>query len=47
MSSWTAVTIGWLSVIGGLGAYAASILWRSRRVAARVAPERRRWMGSE
>jgi hypothetical protein len=44
MKPWTAVTIGWLSVVGGLAAYAGSIVWRARRVAARVVPERRRWM---
>jgi hypothetical protein len=46
MTGWTAVVTGWIAVIGGLGAYAASIIVRARRLAPRVAPERRRWMGS-
>jgi hypothetical protein len=44
MNDWTYVTIGWVSVIGGVGAYALSIVLRARRLAARVAPERQRWM---
>lgn len=34
---------GYVATVGGLGAYAAWILVRGRRLSARVAPERRRW----
>lgn len=34
---------GYVITVGGLGAYAAWILVRGRRLSARVAPERRRW----
>ena len=44
MNDWSYVTIGWVAVIGGVGSYALSIVFRARRLAARVAPERRRWM---
>ena len=46
MNEWSYVTIGWLSVLGGVGAYALSIVLRARKLAARVAPEQQRWMGS-
>jgi hypothetical protein len=46
VTGWGAVATGWIAVIGGLAAYAASILVRARRLTPRVVPERRRWMGS-
>ena len=44
MNEWSYVTIGWISVLGGVGVYALSIVLRARRLAARVAPEQQRWM---
>jgi hypothetical protein len=35
---------GYVITLGGLSAYAAWILVRGRRLSARVAPERRRWL---
>jgi hypothetical protein len=46
MSGWTAIASGWIAVVGGLAAYAASILLRARRATPKVAPGRRRWMGT-
>lgn len=44
MNDWSYVTIGWVSVLGGVGAYALSIVWRARKMAARIAPGQQRWM---
>lgn len=46
MSEWGYVIAGWSVVVGGLAVYAGSILLRARRLTPRVAPARRRWMGS-
>jgi len=46
MSEWGYVIAGWSVVVGGLAAYAASVVLRGRRLAPRVAPGRRRWMES-
>jgi hypothetical protein len=35
---------GYVITVGGLSAYAAWILVRGRRLSARVAPDRRRWL---
>ena len=43
-SQWGYVLAGW-AIVGGLFAgYAASLLWRGRRLARQVPPEERRWM---
>lgn len=44
MNDWTFVTIGWLSVLGGVGVYALSIVVRARKLASRVPADRQRWM---
>ena len=37
------VAAGWIIPLAVLGAYAASMLRRARRLAERVPPEQRRW----
>lgn len=44
---WGYVIAGWAAVVATLGAYAAAVVVRGRRLAAQVPPERRRWMEAD
>jgi hypothetical protein len=38
------IVLAWVVTFGAIGAYAASVIRRGRRLSKVVAPERRRWM---
>ena len=44
MSTTAYIVLAWVVTFGAIGAYAASVIRRGRRLSKVVAPERRRWM---
>jgi hypothetical protein len=38
------IVLAWVVTFGAIGAYAASVIRRGRKLSKVVAPERRRWM---
>jgi hypothetical protein len=41
------IVLSWVATFGGVGAYAAIIIRRGRRLTPQVDPQRRRWMHSD
>jgi len=41
------IVLSWVVTFGGIGAYAAVIIRRGRRLSEQVDPQRRRWMSSD
>ncbi len=44
MSTTAYIVLAWVVTFGAIGAYAASVIRRGRKLSKVVAPERRRWM---